>query len=261
MARDGFKFGNGPGTDKGIMYGTNNADQIKGTRLADTIDGLAGDDVIIGYAGDDTLEGGTGADDLSGGTGNDRLVGAVWNADADGNTNIDIGHWTQTAGAGTPETNDDVWTFTREFTQDGQADDYVAAGSFAENGTDTIYGYDQAHDVIEVKALLTAVNTIAQQLDLADDGFANGTKTAADVTAQDLIAGGYVALEGGHLKINLSGGGATDSWFDVKVDNSDTANGATTTTNPGADPAWADATQVTIEVGTYHFVIDSQSFG
>lgn len=260
--RDGFKSGNPAGSDKGVTYGTAGHDQIKGNRNANVIDGLAGDDVIIGYAGNDVLEGGVGSDDLSGGYDNDSLIGGSWNADADGDSNIEIGRWQQTAGGGTPgDATDDVWTFQREFTQDVDADDYVAAGSFADNGTDTIYGYDANADVIEVNALQAALNAIAAALDLSDDGLSNGTKTLADVTSAHLVDGGYVAFEDGQLKIDLDGGeGAQDVWFNVKVDNSGLADG--TSTNLGdaqpSDPQWSDAGSVVVAINGISFVFTSE---
>jgi hypothetical protein len=90
--------------------------QIKGTSGDDSIDGGGGDDVIIGFGGADTLIGGDGEDDLSGGGGGDQdiLVGGI----LDGDVGVEV------------------------FTQDEYSDDYNAAGTFEENGTDLIRGYD-----------------------------------------------------------------------------------------------------------------------
>lgn len=259
-SRGGFKSGNLPGNDKTGFSGTPFADQLKGTRGADTIDGGAGDDVIIGYYGNDVLEGGAGSDDLSGSYGDDSLIGGSWNA-TDSNGTIDIGHWQLTAGGETPaDGTDDVWTFQREFTQDVSGDDYVAAGNFADNGTDTIYGYDASADEIEVNALQAALNAIVAELDLLDGGEV-GSKTLADVTSAHLVAGGYVAFDNGQLKIDLDGGegGAQDVWFNVKVDASGLAGGQQT--NVGdvrpVDPVWSDAAAVVLSINGLAFTFTS----
>lgn len=247
--RGGFKSGNGPGKDN-FYYGTVYDDQIKGSKTEqDTIDGLGGDDVIIGFAGTDTLEGGTGADDISGGSDNDRLVGAEWNQASDGDNIIEIGEWRLTNDGADSDPSNDIYTFYREFTQDNDADDYVASGSFAANGTDTIYGYDENLDVIEVNAL----EAVVLNLDMSDNMIIDGS-----VSAQDLIDGGYVSFANGALKIDLAGGaGPLDTWFNVLVDDSGLENLEETFPLQTA-PEWSNAGQVTVQIGSYNFVfVDS----
>lgn len=232
VQRGGFKDGTHAKSNKPSDLGTVYDDQLKGDNNGNTIDGLAGDDVIIGYAGNDVLEGGDGKDDLSGSTGDDSLIGGLWDNDGDG---IQIGTWVY-------DVENLTWTFNREFFQDDDADDFVAAGSFAQNGTDTIYGYDESIDVVEVNALQGAYDT----LDFADDATMNDS-----VTAGALEDAGYARYDAdtGALMIDLDGGGDNlDVWFVVKEDSSTTADGTPVTSDPGADPSWDNAESVTLEI-------------
>lgn len=231
-----------------------------GTLYEAKYDGRGGDDVIIGYKGSNLLEGGDGQDDLSGGAGSDTLIGAIWRYSQD--SNVDIGYWVKTdddydASGG------DEYTFVREFVQDSYNDDYVAESSFSKNGTDTIYGYDGCRDVVEVKALSSAVSAIAAAEDLADDSVVNGSFTVADVTGDDLVSYGYVDLSNGNLGIDLDGtAGASDSlntWFVVQVDDSTIAHGAqeygVDGFTPTAAPTWQNATSVVLEIGSTKYTI------
>jgi hypothetical protein len=188
------------------------------------------------------------------------LVGGSWNTAADGDALIEIGAWQLNTGADPFDAADDVWTFQREFTQDAAADDYVAASNFADNGTDTIYGYDASADEIEVNALQGALNAIVAELDLLDGGEV-GSKTLADVTSAHLVAGGYVAFDNGQLKIDLDGGeGAQDVWFNVKVDASGLVDGQQTNVGdaPPVDPVWSDAASVVLSINGLAFTFTSE---
>lgn len=267
VQRNGFKDGQKDtsskvGGDSGYagykLYdlATSYDDLLKGHKsLADLIDGADGDDVIIGYGGNDILVGGTGHDDLSGGLGDDQLVGGSWNKDPGGanqtdEASVDIGVWVLTNDV--EGDSSDTYTFYREFTQDNFKDDYVAESSSVNNGTDTIYGYDELLDVIEVNALANALNAIVEA--------SSGNLTSiADVTADDLRMSGYVAYINGQLSIDLDGdGGANDDmhvWFNVKVDEN-TAPDPTTFTGTPTDFTpleWSNSETVTLEIVGLHF--------
>ena len=64
-----------PSDDNTIVFGTTEADQVKGGGGDDLILGGGGDDIVIGGAGNDSIRGGQGDDTLQGGAGNDRLEG------------------------------------------------------------------------------------------------------------------------------------------------------------------------------------------
>jgi len=245
MARGGFKDTNPGGNDNGNKTNGDTADHIKGTNGADTLFGGAGDDVIIGFRADDILVGGAGHDDLSGNKGDDSLVGGDWTDDGDGV--IEVGNWALTdLGADTVSTEDDVYTFTREFDQDSDPDHYVAADSFNNNGTDTIYGYDEAMDVIQVDALQAGYDA----LDFLDDATYNGS-----VDAADLETAGYITYDDstGELMIDLDGGGDDyQTWFVVKTDETGLTTGDTNIGGPGASD-WSNADSVMVQIGDQTF--------
>jgi Ca2+-binding RTX toxin-like protein len=199
--RNGFKgdangAGNGRGEGKGDLLATALDDHIMGSDLGDVVDGMEGDDVIIGFAGDDTLTGGAGKDNLSGGEGNDTLVGgSALEGDAD-------------------------------------EDHFVSGSSFADNGTDTINGY-QAEDLVDLTA---ALGSAYAALDLADDLLDNGSVNLFDA--------GLVSYDAstGELSVDTDGAGLDDGmnvWFVV----SETVEETT-----GAPE------QVAILVGSYTFL-------
>lgn len=131
-----------------IGQGSSDDDQIKGDNNANMINGGDGDDVIIGKGGNDHLVGGDQEDDLSGGAGDDLLVGAIWD-DSVGDV------------ANAIDANDG-------FTQDDYSDDFNAEATFAENGEDTIWIYDDdptdfggsgVYDVIDLSDAIALVDT------------------------------------------------------------------------------------------------------
>ena len=170
-----------------------NDNQIKGTDNADSIDGGGGDDVIIGRKGADLLIGGDGEDDLSGSGGGDvdTLVGGIL---------------------------DGVDLATAVFTQDEYSDDYNAASSFAENGSDLVRGYDD----------VTAESGVVDVLDFSDPiGFVDPTPldgiptTDAEKEAQLDAALSYDQTTG-----NLSDAD-TNVWFNVTSDYAGTTAAST----------------------------------
>jgi Ca2+-binding RTX toxin-like protein len=192
--KDGNGSGNGQGEGKGDLSATEFADHVMGTELAELMDGMAGDDVMIGFAGDDTVVGGLGKDNLSGGEGNDVLVGGAW-TDASLDGIVDVG----------------------ELTGDADEDHYDGGSSFADNGSDTIYGY-QAEDVIDLTA---ALGTTLADLDLLDNGLADNSV--------DLVAGGYISYDAatGQLSVDTDGSAGLDDglnvWFTVLSTVTDTS--------------------------------------
>jgi hypothetical protein len=79
------------GTDEAnVLRGTSKDDTIFGLRGDDLIDGGRGNDHLFGDRGNDTLLGGEGNDDLSGGKGNDALVGGEGNDDLSGDQGRDL---------------------------------------------------------------------------------------------------------------------------------------------------------------------------
>jgi Ca2+-binding RTX toxin-like protein len=209
----GFKSGNLPGNKyqgKGWLFGTEQNDHIMGTKGADVVNAGGGNDVVIGYAGNDMLVGGTGADNLSGGLGNDVLVGGSW-ADGDSSSTIDFA----------------------EVTGDADVDVYVGGSSFADNGTDTIMGY-QAEDRIDLGSGLG----VAFEQAYADAGY------DAAAAWDALVQGGYVSLAGGALVVDQDGSaglGTADTWFVV---------------NAAGESGWAGATSVVVLVGGNAFTLN-----
>lgn len=209
----GFKSGNLPGNKfygKGWLFGTEQNDHIMGTTGNDLVTAGGGNDVVIGFAGNDTLVGGDGADNLSGGTGNDLLVGGNW-VDGDLSGTIDFA----------------------EVTGDAAKDVYVGGSSFADNGTDTILGY-QAEDRIDLGAGLGAAFDQA----CVDNGY------DAAAAWDALVQGGYVSLSGGALVVDQDGSagpGTADTWFVV---------------NAAGDAGWTGATSVVVVIGSNAFTLN-----
>jgi hypothetical protein len=250
VQRNGFKDGNGPGNahglGKGDLTGTEFADHIMGTALDDTVDGGAGADVIIGFAGNDMLEGGAGHDDLSGGAGNDTIITGTWDSTLNGDGVVDTGGWVLTYDDA--DNTLDVWTFQSEYSGDTDRDTIVGGSSFAGNGTDAVIGY-QAEDAID---LTSALGSVFDTLDLADDALANGSAWTA------LFDGGYVAYDSatGALSVDTDGSAgeadALNVWFNVSGDTSGTANGTTYTgETPPATTGFAAPESLVIVIGSW----------
>jgi Ca2+-binding RTX toxin-like protein len=252
-AQKGGFIGNGPGNahglGKGDLAGTDFNDHIMGTTGDDVVDGGAGNDVIIGFAGNDTLSGGDGNDNLNGGTGDDSLTGGAGADNLSGGEGNDVlagaaaGGWTLTTD--NVDNTTDVWTFTGG--GDADADRYVGGASFADNGTDTITGY-QAEDAVDLTAALGA--TFAA-LDLLDDATANGSV--------DLFAAGYLSYDAttGALSVDTDGSaGEADSlnvWFIVQSSSSTAVTGDTFVgeTPPTDSITVGPAAEVAILIGDF----------
>jgi Ca2+-binding RTX toxin-like protein len=259
-AQKGGFVGNGPGNahglGKGDLAGTDFNDHIMGTTAGDIVDGLAGNDVIIGFAGNDTLSGGDGNDNVNGGAGDDLLTGGAGADNLSGGEGNDVlvggigaGGWTLTTD--NVDNTTDVWTFTGS--GDTDADHYIGGASFADNGTDTISGY-QAEDVIDLTQALGATFAV---LDLLDDATANGSA--------DLFAGGYLSYDTttGALSVDTDGSaGEADSlnvWFIVQGSTSTAVAGDTFVgeTPPADTPA--PAAEVAILIGDFTILTPAAS--
>jgi Ca2+-binding RTX toxin-like protein len=250
--KDGNGAGNGQGQGKGELIATEMDDHLMGTENADVVDGLGGDDVMIGFAGNDTMSGGDGNDDVNGGSGDDSLNGGTGADNLSGGEGNDVlagaaaGGWALTTD--NEDNTTDVWTFTGG--GDADADHYIGGASFADNGTDTISGY-QAEDLVDLTAALGAT---FDALDLLDDATANGSV--------DLFAGGYLSYDAatGALSVDTDGLAGVDDilnvWFMVQGSSSTAVTGDTFVgeTPPADSITLAPAAEVAILVGSYTFL-------
>jgi uncharacterized protein len=75
---------------QGVIWGTNQADNLNGTLRADTIYGRGGNDTINAFLGDDAVFAGTGNDDINGFLGDDTLYGDAGNDTLDGGLGNDF---------------------------------------------------------------------------------------------------------------------------------------------------------------------------
>jgi Ca2+-binding RTX toxin-like protein len=262
---DGNPPGNAHGGGKGDLAGTEFDDHIMGTTGDDVVSALGGNDVVIGFAGNDTLDGGDGADNLNGGAGSDLLIGGngadnlsggegsdtlvtgAWDSTLNGDGVVDTGGWVLTYDDA--DNTLDVWTWQgSEYIGDAERDTIVGGSSFADNGSDTVIGY-QAEDAIDLTA---ALGSVFDTLDLADDALANGSAWTA------LFDGGYVAYDSttGALSVDTDGSaGLADTlnvWFTVSSDTSGYSNGDTYTgETPPATTGLAPPESVVIVIGVW----------
>ncbi|WP_294343196.1 calcium-binding protein [Prosthecochloris sp.] len=126
--------------NKEIIYGSEEADTVRGLNHAEEVYARGGDDKVYLDAGDDIADGGDGNDILFGGAGNDLLIGGSGDDKLYGQEGKDI--------IAAQEGND--------YIRGGDDDDYLHAGSgnnrvyggdgndvlIAEDGDDTMYGDD-----------------------------------------------------------------------------------------------------------------------
>lgn len=194
----------GAGAD--TLTGGAGADTIKGGAGADVITGGNGNDKLFGEAGNDRLLGGAGNDELDGGAGDDVLDGGVGNDTLLGGAGADIiiageGNDKVTGGAG----NDVIVLGTSNVVLAGAtaatvaAATNVAAGNntvvieatAAENGNDTIYGFNAGaaaatRDVLDFSAFLGAAVKLTTAA--GDDGLANNVEGFNVVTLNTTLA-------------------------------------------------------------------------
>jgi len=124
----GFDYVNGNQGADTIDGGSGGSDWLLGGQGNDMIFAHAGDSIINGNLGDDSLVGGSGHDSLRGGQGND----AIWAGSGGDWITGDRGNDTLVAGAGAD-------TF------------YVNQAT----GADRVFGFDPAHDHVQVAAGVT----------------------------------------------------------------------------------------------------------
>ena len=154
-----------------FLVGTDNAERERGRRGDDTMEGGAGNDTLLGDKGDDELWGQDGIDILIGGTGEDAMWGGddrdkllggkgddtLWGEDGKDIINGGKGDDILYGGA-----DNDIF-------QGGKGDDTIIGGNGNDlmnggsgddtfvfevgSGTDTITGFDQGDDLIDLTAL------------------------------------------------------------------------------------------------------------
>ncbi|MBK1624982.1 matrixin family metalloprotease [Afifella marina] len=159
-------LGGGGGTDR--IYGGDGADLLfgGGDTAADDLNGEVGNDALYAGAGNDTLNGGTGNDELGGASGNDVLQGGDGNDTlygAAGNDTLYGGNGADLLFGGTGD--DQIYLGT----SDGAADIYA---SVADNGDDTIFGFENGIDRIDVSD--NGFGSFSE-LAIAQDGAGNAT--------------------------------------------------------------------------------------
>ncbi|MEZ9200689.1 beta strand repeat-containing protein, partial [Shewanella sp. 10N.286.54.B9] len=149
------------------LNGADGNDILFGQGGMDILNGDAGNDIILGGDGNDTISGGTGRDLLSGGRGDDSLYG------------------------GTVATADD-----------SERDFFWWSEDSADNSTDTVYGFNQQVDVLDLSDLL-----INEENGNLEDYFSSITISGGDTTIVldiDGVAGGdgvTIILDGIDLSI------------------------------------------------------------
>ena len=123
-------------------------DTLSGSAGNDTLNGGAGNDALNGGLGNDTLNGDAGNDTLTGGAGNDTLNGDAGNDSLNGGLGTD----TLTGGAGK-----DIFVYTNA--NHSNRDTLAGDVTF-----DTISGFTQGEDQIQLTGLYTAALYTAQNL-------------------------------------------------------------------------------------------------
>lgn len=157
-------------------------DALTGGIDNDTMDGGAGMDDMLGQGGDDSVLGGAGEDILRGGQGNDTLDGGADDDDLYGQGNNDLlmgdaGNDTMSGAAGADTldggSGDDRLTGGNgaDRLAGGRGDDVLNGGANADvlifglgDGNDTIAGFEDNLDSIEIAADLAGGQSVAQIL-------------------------------------------------------------------------------------------------
>ena len=158
----------GSGAD--YLIGGAGVDSLVGNAGNDTLSGGGSADVLLGGAGKDSLNGGAGNDTLDGGAGNDTLDGGAGNDSLAGGAAHDL----MRGGAG----NDTLWGGSGSDSLYGGTGDDVFVYRQGEVGTDTIFDYEAAGDMLQI---------------LKADGSSGGTYSSATFASGKLT----LAIEGG----------------------------------------------------------------
>lgn len=166
------------------LFGKVGADTLLGGDDQDIIYGGADDDRLFGNNGNDEIGGGSGNDSLSGADGNDVLFGGIGNDELFGGNGAD----TIYGGAG-----DDVINFEEN---DGARDVY---GAVQGNGHDSVFGFEDGIDVIDLSALgfssfseisarISARGTLSSQVDLGGgDAISIANILPSQLAASDFV--------------------------------------------------------------------------
>jgi Ca2+-binding RTX toxin-like protein len=193
-------------TDKLIIVGNDNANNIVGSVGDDTIYGEDGADLIQGGAGDDGIKGGEGADQLDGNSGDDRIFGDAGDDSIVGGSGSDIllgGDGNDVLSGGTGQdrlfggTGDDVMI-------SGSGEDRFDGG----DGMDTA-DYSASSAGVTVNLGIEGFNGIGG--DAEDDRWFNVERVIGSAFADSLTGDGLAnVLEGGGGSDMLAGGGGDD---------------------------------------------------
>lgn len=190
--------------DVNLLADTASGGHADGDEL-DNIENLIGsafDDTLTGDAGANVIDGGDGADSITGGDGADTLIGG------DGGDNDTINAGTSGAANG----------------RDQDVDVIVAAATFAENGTDAVFNYEEStfpglttDDIFDFSAFIDFTDaTMADDDELAN--FLTYVEDVTDPATQNSTVG--------QIQDNLG-----NVWFNVsELDSSTAFNGAESVT-------------------------------
>ena len=190
--------------DVNLLDDTASGGHAEGDEL-DNIENLIGsafDDTLTGDAGANVIDGGDGVDSITGGDGADTLIGG------DGGDNDTINAGTSGAANG----------------RDQDVDVIVAAASFAENGTDAVFNYEEStfpglttDDIFDFSAFI----------DFTDAGVADDDELANFLTyVEDVTDPATQNSTVGQIQDNL-----LNVWFTVsELDSSTAFNGAESVT-------------------------------
>lgn|GEM_PF-4064134 len=159
-------------------------ENLFGTEFADNLTGNDDDNLLLSFEGNDTVDGGAGADTIWAGNGADTVFGGNG-----GDSDIfDLGRM-----ASSP--------YTR-FDRDNATDTVIAAASFAENGTVTVFRYSDGQD--------GTTGTIAIDLIDLSDAFDFDFSVDADTPAEQLSNAFSVVEVGRSAQIRDADG---NTWF------------------------------------------------
>ncbi|WP_299139471.1 calcium-binding protein [uncultured Tateyamaria sp.] len=149
----------GLGTD--VLLGGTGDDSMTGDAGTDSLRGEDGNDQLFGNAGTDILEGGAGNDTLSGGINNDTLVGG------EGADNLNGGNGSDDLVGGE---GDDILRGNagNDTINGGAGDDIMNGGLGADvfiyaEGADTIQGFGNNIDSIQLDAVVLGLQTLTEQ--------------------------------------------------------------------------------------------------
>jgi endoglucanase Acf2 len=214
------------GTSAGeTVTGTLAADQISAGDGNDTVHGLGSDDILSGDAGNDTLHGNSGNDTINGGDGDDIMHGNTGDDTLNGGGGDDTLYGNEgqniiNGGAGA----DKLYGATigaNTYIYNALTDSTSAA-------SDTIYGFYQGHDIIDLSALGVAFT----DLTITSEG--GNSVIKANNTDFQIVIQGNVTLSEADFKLSDNGntdntsGAGTDTGTNTGGDDTGNTGGGTT---------------------------------